>query len=533
MIRRRLFSVVLALTLAVTAAYGTMVMQSGARYIAPLEEGGDVTASWVVEYVNTSGVVTRTDITSGSTSITGIAPFCVQYDGTASRSVRTDADTEDEAALNLGGYVHHDEATLSAWTWAGAHSTLDPDEEYGPFVFNWCYEEIKSHTVTLRLKDMGDSQATTTLTVVTTDPLSQTTTNITATTGAWPTLSNSNTYTLARGSDYTARGVLNTAGLHNVTIVATGSGADPIIAGFKPEPGELLDTAPPYTRAKNVRLWNIDTAYMTAGPRGWDYSGAVGGRVRSVRADSTNFWYGAADTANERANVRAARGYALWRTGKNRTTDNGCDSEYNIISDGIRGLMAKGVDFEKDNPATYCSSGGSYEHIIRGLYTYATIKNSHLWTSDGTVTYLKTNPASADTRTAWQTDDTLGDTSGTAYGLDVKYFVIQNNQMGDASDSSEGGISLAPQNDDDPPGDEGVWNSYAEDNHWYQSSSVTIGLDMGGKNVGVRGNKYSNGAGGGITYGSDSRYLAKIPSGYDGPYMREGTNTRPLPTVGP
>lgn len=480
----------------------------------PPYAGGAITPSLIVEYVDTSGVrQTTTVATDGSTSISGVAPFLVHFDASGSRSTTSGATTLAGAWENLGYRINYGEALGTTWTYGGGTSR---DEDTGPPIFGRAFTTTGTKTVRLRIRDSIGSESTIQLSVVVSAP--PTATNIAVGAGAWPTWVSGTHYTLNRGSDYTSFGILDFREKNNILVSATGSGADPIVGEVTMDARATTATA--ITRASNIRLLNIDIAKLGFGElTGGTYVGAVFGRVRRCNGYSVSNarWYYENDstTSIHRTNIKWPRGIFLWDVG-----EIGTDVQYVMIS-GHRRFHAYGVVFHKNGTAA--------NHNLRMGNEQGSYRYCNIYATATAVTLMKMQAYGT---TTWLSTDEIGDPGGAGfYTYPNSMLAVHKNQFGRSGESRpEICVTIGPQNSTSP----GEGHEYValEDNIGFHATSwqSLAGRDtwMGGRYLSNRSNKMDMGTG--VTSTTSLNWAADGLT-WDGPYLTETTNTRPVPTA--
>lgn len=460
---------------------------------------------------------TVTEVVSGSTTITGPAPLFMHFDASGSRSESTGCDTVAGACFLMGYRLNYGEGLGGTWPYSG----LTRDEDVGFPIFFRAFTEIGTHTVRLKVKDPDDRESTITFTVVVQDP--QTVYDVVSISegGAWPTMASGTCYTIAAGLNVTAKGTPNTDGLRDIVFMKTGSGADPLMAQFTPDSRRTPNG--PVTRASNVRLWNIDTTALAIDTVGFDFCGVVGGRCRHVEAPIIDYvWDNDVNTEAKALSIRRVRGVILWDCGEVNIT-----GDYVWIGDASTFVM-QGLDLHKEGGA----SGG---HVIRGGFHHSVWRHNKFRVTAASTTYMKfTAVPGPGVPSDWRSDDVYGTWSGGSkprYHVATQLNAIQNNYYGDATDSSELGIGVTPENNDGGGAGpfDGLELTSVEDNYFHRASGG-FGVSLGGRNLGSRNNRYSAGSGGYVAVG-ESHNPNRIPSGWDGPYVNETTNTRPVPSA--
>lgn len=504
-----------------------------------------VTPHLVVEYVDTSGVLQTTTVVNGVTSISGVAPFLVQFDASGSRASAAYAaqsaitDEEAHAFIAIGYRMTFGETTGANWSYP-AGTSYTRDEETGPPLFSRVYSTAGTYTAKLRIRDELGNEGDTQVTVVVSNPA--TTVNIPVSAGSWPTFSSGTKYTLDAGGNYSSFGLLHTSGLHNVLFSKTGSGADPIIGEFSPEARHASSASTQFeARARHIRLVNISVGSLgeSNSARGWDYVGIIGGEIRSGGSFATvayAFFHEGGTTQG--ANSRYPRGFFLQDT----VARNDNDDDGYIFFGYIRGLHARNTEFRSTG------SGPGTWLMLRLYGTYFSFRNN-LWfntvnsgASNGTT--MSMLAIEGVNETAWRSDDTVGPLSSSAqvdrYGYIGEKQIAQHNQFYAAGSYLTNGVASTGGNPDLSLGQtQRVWPRLTgwEDNVWYPSGDVALSVlegQLGGKWMFWRGNRRNMGAGSYVTattQAPNQYYGVNDFTTYNGPYFREDANTRPVPST--
>ncbi len=482
---------------------------------------GAITPSLVVEYVDTSGVrQTRTVAADGSTSITGVAPFLVHFDATGTRSVVTTGDSEPEAYNNIGYRLNSGEAIGGTWTYGGRSR----DEDTGPPIFGRVYTQTGTFTARLRCRDSESNESTRSFTVVVTAP--PTAALITVASGSWPTFTSGSHYSLEAGGNYTSFGQLSCDALHNILFSKSGSGADPIISTFQPDSRNNVDSV--ITAARNIRIQDIDCASFTPSNVGFQYCGAVRGRVRRSFPPS----YSDGSNATQRNNHRYPRGMFLWDTGE-MNPDVG--EQYVWLTAG-RHVHLAGVVMHKN--------GAAGNHTVRSLHHKSSMRHCNFYATVAVVTHFKQQAlevtAGDGQPDSWEiNDDRVRPSDGSRkYGYPNSYFVLHSNQFDRAGTTlADNAVAIAPQFDDTPAPDEGHEFNALEDciaaNANFNNQNPNV-VDLGGRYLSVRNVRMSMGTGTYATLGNGSKNSNNIPPGWNNPgsvNLVESVNTRPVPTA--
>lgn len=471
----------------------------------------EITQSVVAEYVDTSGNLQFTTLTEGAT-ITGVAPFLVHFNALGTRSTDTNADDEPGAYYNIGTRWDWDEQVGETWSLTGRSKAQDVG---GPPIIGRAFVETGAHTVRCRQRDTLGNEATLTFTVQVNAP--PTATLIPVSAGSWPSFSSGSHYTLEAGGNYSSFGTLSCNGLHNIVFSKTGSGADPIIPNFAPE-GRAFVTSSPLPRARHIRIKDIDTGRLTMNTVGFVHCGAVGGRVRGIGSPNYTGSYNFVGSS-QRPYFYYPRGVFLWDCGEVTATA-GSNGQY-VWIDAARRLHVVNCDFHKE--------GSAGNHCVRMGGDQSAWRNTRFRSSVSAVTLYKSQ---GEGFVAWdQSSDNVGDgvSSATGYTHEKNYHwgCIYN---ATGSSIPQIGVTWEPQNDTSA---EGVQLCVVEDSVSAQSSIESLGnfgVWMGGRNVGVRNLRGSNGTGSYFT-GLTAHHDGALPPEWQGPYIQESANSRPVPSA--
>lgn len=504
------------------------------------EEGSNITPAVTLEYTDTSGVVRQTNVVDGVTSITGRAPFIVKIDAGGTRSVATDGDDAAGAFLNVGYHVAYGEGLGTTWLYPEGFN-YSMDEDFGPPVYLRAFTHVGTNTVVVTCKDSLNNEADISFDVVVQEPTTAlTTVNIPVAAGSWGTLTSERCYTIDRGGDYSSFGIPNTNGLFEVIFKATGSGADPIIAGLTPDSRNNFSSG---TRARGIRTHGVDVKNFTYGAVGCDYSGVIDGRCRGMEIAPHYFYFDnltpfAEATANS---IRYARGILMQANG---AVMNNPNAQYMFIGAAL-GFAVVGYDMHKN--------ANSGEHIHRGQFGDAPFRYNRIYSTVATTTWTKmnglevygyTNGSAVDDWTAhdcrvgdYATAVAHGQVNGKLGYPGYRWF-YHCCQFGASGDTNAGGIAgPEPQNNTLGEGDvgqtlyEGLILCGFEDCVSYRNGPASTDdvVHSAGQNLFVRNFRRNQGAG---TYISSSRHNEnKIPPGLEGPYIDQTTNTRPVPST--
>lgn len=493
---------------------------------------GEVVPTLEVEYVDASGARQTVMVVDGVTTITGVAPLLVQFNGSGSRCPAAFADqsaiTDEEAyAYLMGGYRMGYGEGSGTWTYP-VGTAYPKNEDTGPPLFSHIYREAGAYTAALKVRDaLGNESTISCSVVVSAAPAA---THIPVSAGAWPTWVSGSRYTLDAGGDYRSFGGVYTGGLHNIIIEKTGAGADPRIATFDADPRSKFDAVAPFEfRGAHIRLINIDIDLLSEGQRGYDYVGVIGGLVRNYNSGPQAFlWTEGSDTV--RQNCRLSRGLFFEDTiVRNDDTTSGF-----VMFGEIKGFHAKGTEFRHmtNGPSTYL--------MLRIYGTDHSLRNC-LWYSEanggsGNGLPIGQLALSGLTPVNWRSDDMVGPLVSTdRYGYISTRQVMQHNQLYAAGSFLTNAVTSSGGGN--PSGAERVYPRLIgwEDCVFYPSGSIAITIESGllrGQYVFWRNVRKDMGAGAYIPTVTDPpNSNVSDNSTYEGPYFSEEANTRPVPTA--
>lgn len=513
---------------------GYYVLNSSTQPPPTPAPSGDLAPALTVESVDAQGVRRAVQVVNGQTTVSGVAPFLVKLDASATRApaaFRAQAaisDPEAYAFLMVGYRVNYGENRGGTWPYPQG-STFSRDEDTGPPIFSYVYRNPGSYSVRMRTRDTLGNEATIQFNIVVSSPPAPTV--IRPSDGRWPTFASGRRYALEANGNYRSFGVLETGGLHNIVFEKIGNGADPAISTFSPD-GRSKFSATRQTefRAAHIRLVNIDIANISEGQRGFDYVGVIGGIVRQYTYGGQSFlWHEGSNIL--RSNVRYARGFFLQDT-EVRSTRAG--SGY-VIFGNFHGFHAKNTRF------VHAENGTTTWAMLRIYGSHFSLRNN-LWhmsvdggSSNGTVTSLLALDGRLETR--WRDDDTVGPINGAnnsdRYGYISEKQIVQNNQI--YSEGSFVANGIASVGGGNPSGAQLVrprligW----EDNVFFQSGNVARLIQSGevyGQHVFWRNNRRALGRGSYVsaTSGAPNRNVGDNVT-YNGPHLIENENSRPLP----
>jgi hypothetical protein len=481
-----------------------------------------IAAHVVVTYADASGVVQSVVVQDGVTSISGVAPLILHIDASGTRSDHTSSDTEAGAWHNIGYRADYGEALGGTWPYSG----LSRDQDVGPPLFGRVITQVGTRQVRVRCRNAVGDEGSVSFSVTTTAPAAPVV--IPTGAGAWPAWASGTHYALQAGGDYRSLGDIITSGLDNILISKTGTGADPIVSGFRPD-NRLWVNTPNLKRAANVRLLNIDCRAFYDGQVGHDFCGVINGSLGQVQGAAQEYYfdngYSSGRTVNELNNIRYSRGTTLWNCGE--IGGNSGDSYVFFLT--IAQAIVQGVRLNKNN-----ATGGA--HVVRGTHFKSVWRHNNLLCTGTTTSLVKFGGLEStftNTPADWGANNLrVGDASnGQRYPYPISKVVFADSLLGGAGQTLPNGtIGAAPQNNDSGSPREGAEFVAFENIAYFSNAPVSNFNDqtqLGGRNLSARGIRYASG--GNVTT-STGVNANRIPSGWDGPYIVESTNTRPVPT---
>lgn len=463
-----------------------------------------------VGYMDTSGNRQWLNVADAVTTITGVAPFPVEFYGGNSVSAQANSDTPDEAFFNLGFLINYGENLGTTWSLSG----LSRDIDRGIPVFAHTYTTVGTHQARLTCRDSAGNQAFIRVNIVVTAPGA----GVDMTSGVLPTFTDNTVYNAPAGGTWpNIDSQLN--GRRNIIIRKTGAGADPIFGTVNLDNRNLPNST--ITRSGGIRFLNCDVAQVGWGAVGFDYCAFVGGRVRSMNPAPMEFY---ADdlVANGRTelqfnNTRHFRGLMLQDTG---VLGESPAPGYNFIGSG-RGFHMKNVDSQKT------SSG---QNNIRGVFAYSSFRHCRFNNQVASSGYLKfqgiASTLGSNLPDPWPDNDTVASfAEDRKLGLPCTRVAVVDNvfgQAGGVTPSANAGFS--PQNNDVAPA-EGCELSGMEHNRYFQTA-FWFTIDLSGRALSGRDNLLNMGAGANITVAAGVNHPNRTPPGWNGPYYL--SNDRPV-----
>ena len=494
------------------------------------------------EFIDPAGTRRRVAVADGNTTITGMSPFLVEFDASLTRAPETFGrqtaipDPEAYAYLMVGYRINFGENLGRMYRWP-VGSNDSADEETGPPLFSRVFTTAGTRNVRLRVKDTLGNESTLSFTVVVQEPGA--TINIKPNAERWPRWESGKRYTLNAGADYRRLGPLTFQNHHNIVLEKTGTGADPKIAAFTPDsrrptPGKTFDT-----RSRHLRLVNIDVTHLIDGLRGYEYVGIIGGTLRRWTAAPLHYDWERTDETG-RSNIRYPRGIFLQSTElRNERSENG----YNYIGT-LRGLHIRDTRVLYDG-----TQGGSVgTHRMLRLYgTHMSIRHNLYMSiaapappsNCGNITSFLSLSGPRDD--AWGDDDRVAPAGSTSRidfnGYHARSMFLQRNQIYDKGSFVCNAIATSgghPLEHDSPEARVRPRLIGFEDNVFGDVSPLALLI----KNFELRGywtfSRNNRGAlGTGDYVGASTQppnWELKDSDTFNGPYLIETENSRPLPS---
>lgn len=473
-----------------------------------------ITPRLTVGYVDTDGVRHWDEVVDGATTITGMAPFLVDFFAGDSRSIAPDATDDVGAYWNLGYRMDYGESLGGTWPISGHHR----DHDDGQPMFARAYTQPGTHTATLHVADSEGRQSSISLTVVVQAPPAE---GVLMTSGVIPDFQNDTVYDAPAGGTWGDIGhQLN--GKRNVVVRKVGEGADPVFDGVsfdgRNSPDEQI------TRSAGIRFWNCNVGRVRSGDVGYDYCGVVGGRCTGVDLPPYAYaWseiFAQGRTQQQAENIRYLRGLFLWDCGElNEDQWTGY-----IIVGSARGVHIVGASLAKRS--------GADQHLVRGAQAYSTHRHSRLATFVSAVSYYKLQGESCTAGNglpdAWREDDRVGDYATERYfGVPLHAVAVQNIVMGDAGDTQPvANAGAGAENNTSGEPAQGCELSGFEDCVYDGRTTQWYSIDLTGRGLGRRNVRLDGGAGAEINV-STTVQPNRVPGGaggpWDGPYITTGS----------
>lgn len=481
--------------------YAAMRVNGRRTGAAPAPEPDGLTLQLAVDYVDTSGVLQTAVADSFTTpTITGVAPFFVWFDGTASISEATDATTPGAAWRRMNCRFDTGEGLSGTWSLTGANKNVIE----GPgAVMGHVYTTVGTHHATMERVDSDGRVGTISIDVVVTDPGAGTNIN---TGGSWPTWVSGTVYNLAAGTDHSGKGTANLNGVHNVLIRKTGSGADPIVSKINWDNRNVVGTS--VTRTRNCRIENINVAVVEESSIGQLHCAVVNhsGTLQYVVAALMYYWPVEASTQTERDNMAYVRGLAFWNCARIASSPD----NYVYIT------QAKNVVFR--NCVLAKTTGDSGQHVFRGDYDGLDLQLNQLLAEANSSTYVKvTGWENGSTFDSWPANDRYGPSAGgTPYKPVTQKIVVRNNILGGTGGNNVTGldVEVLPENDEAGSPDQGHRMTVVNGNRKF--TNVAAALWMRGQDTLCYDNLINMGAG--ASFGvSLTQRPNRVPASLDGP----------------
>lgn len=426
------------------AGPGLLLTRTGARLVVDVSSGpgpgpvpDGLSLHLAADYVDTSGnFLTAVADNDTTPTITGVAPFVVWFDGTASVSVATDADTPGKAWRRLNCRFNSGEWLSGNWSISGMNKNVVE----GPgAVMGHVFTSVGTHHLTMTRVDSEGRQGSIGINVVCNAPPAPVIIEPSA--GAWPTWVSGTHYALRANGDYRSFGTINLSGLHNILISKIGSGADPRVSQVNFDSRNTVST--PTTRPRNCRTDGINAAYIE--------ESSIGPLHCAVINHSGSFFYGssgieyhwpnvASDNPNRetiRNNMARSRAVAFWNCAD--ITSRG--DSYVFIG------QAKNWIFR--NCQLRKTTGNGAQHVFRGDYDGLDLRGNRFLAEAQGSTYIKaTGWENGFTFDAWPALDRFGPWNGAPYKPVAGKIVIANNVLGGPGGTNLTGfaVEVLPEN---------------------------------------------------------------------------------------
>ncbi|MDZ7355883.1 MAG: hypothetical protein ONB55_22410 [candidate division KSB1 bacterium] len=482
---------------------------------------GDITPHLVVEYVDTSGnLQTVTVASDGSTTITGYAPFLVHFDASGTRSVV--ATTKAAALQDVGYRINYGENLGTTWTYPEGWN-LSKDEDRGPPIWGRVFTTTGTKTVRMRCRDSEGNEATIQLTVVVN--AQSVTRHIPVTDGGWGTIVSGGHYTLDAGSDYSGFGSPPTNGLHNVLFSKVGTGADPTLSNVSFDSRQFIDATEsslPSLQTKNIRYLDCNIDHLNLTSSGPMYCGVIRGRARTISQLSTEYIYdNDTTTDNERLSMRHVRGLFLWDLQQHCTVS---DSDSFVWIWGAYKSHFYGIDIRHDASAGINTFGSLRVYPHHCDYRYMRI-----WCTNPTqggggelmflLAMITTQSPDSGEWVETPENGQYGYASGGLRRNILEMAYACDLQLGASGDYEIDGSDVLVVGG-------GPGRRYAgAENIAYYRTTTSKNVKLEGAHVFGRNIRTDMGAGSSLTINGVS-----LPDPWNGPYLIESTNSRPVPT---
>lgn len=472
--------------------------------------GGGMVPSMQVGYMDSSGNRQWTNVIDAVTTISGTAPFPVEFYGGESISAQTDSDTPDEAFFNLGFLINYGENLGGTWSLSG----LSKDTDRAIPMFAHVYTTAGTFSARMTCRDSAGNQAFVRVNVVVSAPGA----GVDMTSGVLPTFADNTIYNAPAGGTWpNITNQLN--GRRNVIIRKTGAGADPIFGEVSLDNRNVPTGT--ITRSGGIRFLNCDVAQVSWGSVGFDYCAFVGGRVRTLNPAPMEFYadelINISATSEQFANTRNFRGLFLQDTG---VLGESPAPGYNFIGQG-RGLHLINVDSQKT------STG---QNNFRGVFAYSSFRHCRFNNQVSSSGYLKLqgieSTLGSNLPDVWPDDDQVASFSeDRKLGLPCTRVAVVDNIIGQSGGTTPAAnAGFGPQNNDIAPA-EGCELSGLEHNRYFQTTEW-YSIDLGGRGLSARDNLLNLGAGANVSATQGTAQPNRIPPGWNGPYYT--TNNRPV-----
>lgn len=496
---------------------------------------GNITPALRVEYVDTSGNLQSAEVVNGVTSITGVAPFLVHFDASGTRSAV--ATTRSSAVLNVGYRFNYEEGLGTTWTYPEG-AGLSKDEDVGPPISGRVFTTVGTRLVRVKARDSAGNEGTIALSVTVTAP--PTPTLIPASAGSWPALTDNSHYTLEAGGDYRSWGSPPTTGRRNILFSKVGAGADPRLGTVSYDNRHGVNVAESgldslYTR--NIRFLDCDIETLEYKWFGPQYCGVVRGRARNVTQISSQYIWDNdnSGSANLRLSMRLPRGCFLWDLAGPCLSLNGGAEAYVWIH-AMYNSHYYGFDLQH-SPTN--NNSGAIARVYPHFSDYRYGRLTALAASTGLNAYVfmlgaQDFPDLTHTPVEFPESGAIAyaTAENNSYGLRPNIY-----EMGGMSDCQFGSSGSV-----EPTVTAGVnrarwagggvnvggrlsWLENIRVQRPSPSSSGRANVEQGGADIALRNIKWDMGA------GQDANFTqASSAAPFDGPYIAETTNTRPIPT---
>lgn len=500
-------------------------VRAGTVAAAPEPPTGEIVPLVIAEYVDTAGVFHTTAVTSGSTTINGVAPFMMHIDASGSRfptafAAQSSITDEDAYAYLMGGYrINYGEGLGGTWPFGG----VSRDEDTGPPIFGRVFTTVGNHLVRIKMRDTIGNEQTVSFNVNVTAPAAPTIIETSA--GGWPTWVSGTHYALRAGENYTSFGVIDLREKHNIIISKTGTGADPRIGAFLPDGRWSIDAPEEsWVLTRGVRTLDIDVGVFDEGGPQALHVGVIRGRCRTFTGGSMEYFYDHnAPTNNARSSIRQTVGMFFWDCGE---IVRGASNYVMIGFAGHRHII--GCDLHMDTPA------GASVSVMRTYDHESSIRHCHFRnsTQDGQMqTWIAMIGMSGGlsypdyVAIPWQAQIGASDGSGFLKVINRKH-CVHNCIFGRPADpwpnaaAAIGGTANTSWISELYGIEDSFINKNEPTNYGQNQNVVTAGHYHFRRNV-----KYATGGDLSLTT------TPPIDPAWNGPYLIETNNSRPVPTT--